>query len=193
MSDIQQNKSYILRSLLSLLLLFFVASPATSVTPSKPTGPEFFVRVVPQKKEVVKGDSTIVSIIVYSSADLQSVTCKSEKELKIKGCRVRKVSNDNGRRVVQTRLDGKVYYALVWARYMVASDEIGEYNIPELSFEGVVRVYSRTGDDFFGFFGRTTYKDHKMKATSLKTKLPFVQKQQKTTDELLHSHQGGVL
>lgn len=193
MFDIQQDKHTVFGFLLSLFLLVFMVSPAMSATRAKPTEPEFFVRIVPQKAEVVKGDSTVVSIIVYSSGDLQSVTCKSEKELKIKGCRVRKVSNDNQRRVVQTRLDGKVYYALVWARYMVASDEIGEYNIPEMSFEGVVRVYRRTGDDFYGFFGRTTYKDHKMKATSLKTKLQFVQKQQKTTDELLHSHKGAFL
>lgn len=185
-----QSKS----SCYKLLLLLICAFMAVSVfaEKAKKEEPAFFVRIVPQQSEVIHGDSTIVSVVVYSSADLQSVTCTTKGELKIKGCSVRKISNDNARRVVQSRYEGRVYYTLVWSQYVVGSDEIGEYNVPVQEFTGEVRVYQRSNDPFYGFFGSYNYKDYKVKAASPKTKLTFIEKPQKTTEQLMNSTGIGV-
>lgn len=186
-----KGKVNVLRSLLFLLCSLLVFSAFAEDV--KKDEPAFFVRIIPQQEEVVHGDSTLVSVVVYSSADLQSVTCTTEKELKIKGCSVRKVSNDNARRVVQSRYDGRVYYTLVWAQYVVGSEHIGEYSVPEQAFNGVVRVYQRSNDPYFGFFGSRSYKDYKVKAESPRTKLKFIEKPQRTTEQLLRSNGIGVL
>ncbi len=182
------RRTSLLAPLIALTLLF------TSAAKPKPGEPEFFVRTVPQKTEVMHGDSTLVSIVVYTTGELQTLTAKDKDELAIKGCRVRKVSNDAQRHVTRARYEGRIYNALVWARYVVSCDELGTFTVPARTFQATVRVYQRAANPYDSFFGRRRYTDHKLKAESPKEKLSFIPKPRKTTEQLLHAKgSGGVL
>lgn len=183
----RRRSPLLLPALVAILLLLSSAKP-------KPDAPEFFVRAVPQKAEVTHGDSTLLSIVIYTTGDLQTLTATDKGELTIKGCRVRKVSNDAQRRVTRARYEGRIYNALVWARYVVSCDELGTFTVPARAFQATVRTYQRSANPYDSFFGRRRYTDHKLKATSPKEKLSFIPKPQKTTEQLLHAKgSGGVL
>ena len=154
--------------------------------------PTFFARVVAEKPNVIVGDSTLVSILLYSDAEFQSVSCKT-KTLRLRGADVHRRSVDRMRGTGRTVYGGRVWNTMLWAQYMVSTDKLGDIKIPEMKFTATLRLYDRPVDPFDDFFGRRrTYRDVEVKAVSEEAKITFVEKPRKTTRELLQGH-GHVL
>lgn len=150
----------------------------------------FFAQYECSKPSVTVGDSVIVNLVLYSSHPFQDVRCTS-KSCKIKGGHSRRVSARGQRQQQQVRHEDGVYYAVVWDRFVVGSEAIGNINLPAQKFEGKFIVFDSDYEyeplDPFGFFSRPTRKSHQAGATckSKKFKLPVIARPKRSTQEVL--------
>lgn len=152
---------------------------------------DFFARYECQKENIIKGDSTIVNVVLYCNQAFEQAQCTT-KHPKAKGGSF-KLLPQRGLQQQRVRLEKGVYYAIVVQRYMVASDEIGSIRLPELDFEGTFVIYDSEEryDPFdpFGFFGRPQRKSHTAKGRC-KTEsfsLPVIAKPKRSTQEVISS------
>jgi len=171
------------RLLLLALALLLLAAPAAA----QKSAPTLFVRTIVKKTPFIKGDSTLVSFVLYSDAEFQKVVCKTKK-LKIKRGSLRKLDVNRARSGGRARYQNRIYNTLIWSQYMVASDDVGKIVVPPLEFECVLRVYQQSNDPFDRFFNRRrSYKDVEMKTKSEETTIEVIEKPRKNTNELLKS------
>lgn len=174
---------------LTLLLLTILTLSSTAKAKDDIT---FFAQYECSKENVTVGDSTVVSLVLYSSHPFQDVNCTT-KTSKIKGGHSRRVPSRGQRQQQQVRHEDGIYYALVWERYIVGSDEVETIAFPEVSFKGTFIVYDSEYEyeplDPFGFFSRPTRKSHQAEASckSKKFKLPVVPRPKRSTQEVLSS------
>ncbi len=167
---------------ISLLLLL----PFLSVLAKDEPEVDFFVRVVAQPSEVVKGDSTLVSYVLYANAPFSKAEIQS-KEIKVKNARVRKLSRRRGGATSQVREKGRVYYTVVGAQYVVAPEDVGTLTVPSCKFKAAFRFRESTGDpfeEFFGYGGRVFEVEREAKSEPLKIKVK--EKPRRTTLEMMN-------
>lgn len=135
--------------LLSALLM--TCTPLAART----TGDLLARTMVANEGRVVMGDSTLVSVYLYSDRPIHSYRL-DDRRLKVKGGRLRCIYRGDSRRQSLTRLNGKPYYALVCAQYVFTPSKKGRTTLPawavkaELIEETVTT--QRRIDPFFGPF-----------------------------------------
>lgn len=173
-----------------LILMFSLLSVASSAKTKDDI--TFFAQYECSKPSVTAGDSIVVNIVLYSSHPFQDVKCTS-KSFRIKGGHSRRITTRGQRQQQQVRHEGAIYYAVVWDRYVVSGDAVGNISFPELKFEGKFIVYDSEYEyeplDPFGFFSRPTRKSHEASASckSGKFRLPVTSRPKRSTQEVLSS------
>lgn len=144
---------------------------------------EFFVRAIPDRHTVVAGDSCLVSYVLYSSAPIAEAA--SDDEVKVRHASLRRIAlrrESTAGRVVE---NGRRYYTLVWAQYVVAPQRMGTVTLPACRFRAVLNVPEAPRDPFEAFFGTTRSRAVKAEAASAKLDIKVVEKPRRTTQELL--------
>ena len=144
--------------------------------------PIFFARTVIESPTLIKGDSMLVSIILYSDADLQQT-------LKLKNATVRRLNFNRDETLGLRNYKGQTFNSLVWAEYIISANEITTIVLPAFKFEGIARTYipSQQASPFLGWWTPKEIKDVHIKTVTEKVKIPVIHKPQKTTKELLQS------
>ncbi len=165
---------------LILLPLFLLSS---ALWGRDKTDVDFFVRVVARPSEVIVGDSTLVSYVLYATAPFSDISEKSDK-FKVRGANVRRIRYRSGTsRVVE---NGKVYYSMVGAQYVVAPDAVGKISIPSCAFEAVFRFRRSSGhplEEFFGYGGKVIEVKQTAKSDALE--ITVKEKPRRTTREMM--------
>ena len=75
--------------------------------------PIFFARTVIESPTLIKGDSMLVSIILYSDADLQQIRCNTQT-LKLKNVTVRRLNFNRDETLGLRNYKGQTFNSLVW-------------------------------------------------------------------------------
>lgn len=176
--------NYIRYLLLALSLL------SLSAFADKKPAEVFVAETVLEKSEIHKGDSLLVSVVLYASQPFDQVG--NAPELKIKNATVRplrfRVENTQRR----VRRDGRVLYSIVCAQYVVCPSETGTYVVPPLKIEGAYRVYQQAQTPFDDFFGvPRKYVTVKAKAATEKVSFETTPKPLRTTRDAIR--QGGAV
>ena len=173
------------------VLLLLLACP--SVIQAKSDGDIFAKVVAPDSGRLYKGDSTVVSIYVYSRSPISSIDIE-DKRLHIAGCEVRKLYARKRQSV--TRINGQTYYTVLGALYSVASDKKGKIHFPQLSLTANLLVEQedereRRADPLFGpfddFFRQPSYKKVRRSIRTPLYKMEVVDAPRKTMRELQRS------
>lgn len=185
-----------MKHLLSILIALTAFFPHLGATPSPRTETQmaekaevtFFVRAIPDRREIIIGDSLLVSYVLYSSAPFSRV--ESNDPVKVKDARVRPLRIDRDATAGRTMENGRTYYTLVWAQYVVTPEQEGEITLPACDFSATLLLYPAPRDPFEAFFG-TTGKPREVKAKAKNDKLRLIVKPKpKRTNEELR-RQGG--
>lgn len=184
-----QTKSLSIMRFLILMLIWCFSLTSFAKSKEKIT---FFAQYECSKPNVTAGDSIVVSVVLYCSHPFHDVHCTT-KSVKIKGGHSRLITTRGQRQQQQVRHEGSTYYAVVWERYVVGSESVGNISFASLKFEGKFIVYDSEYEyeplDPFGFFSRPTRKSHQVDATckSDKFKLPVVSRPKRSTQEIISS------
>lgn len=109
--------------------------------------PILFARVIVDKPILVKGDSTLVSVVLYSDGAFSQAKCSSG-ELRPKGCTARRIGNSQHRLTGQAVWQGRRYNTLVWAQYIVASSKPTRVKIPPMKFTATLHYRLRSTNPF---------------------------------------------
>lgn len=176
-------------NLIRYLLLAFSLLSLPAFADKKPAE-VFMAETVLEKSEIHKGDSLLVSVVIYASQPFDQID--TAPELKIKNATVRplrfRVENTQRR----VRRDGRVLYSIVCAQYVVCPSETGTYVVPPLKVEGAYRVYQQAQTPFDDFFGvPRKYDAVKAKAVTEKVSFQTIPKPQRTTRDAIR--QGGAV
>ena len=171
-------------------LLLALSLLSLSAFADKKPAEVFMAETVLGKSEIHKGDSLLVSVVLYASQPFDQVG--SAPELKIKNATVRplrfRVENTQRR----VRRDGRVLYSIVCAQYVVCPSETGTYVVPPLKIEGAYRVYQQAQTPFDDFFGvPRKYDVVKAKAATEKVSFETTPKPLRTTRDAIR--QGGAV
>lgn len=146
---------------------------------------EFFVRVTAKPQDVIIGDSTVISYVLYATAPFSDAELKDKVKVKNASVRQLPLGRQSGSaRVVE---DGKVYYTIIGARFMVTPDELGTITLPSCDFEATFRFRKSSGNPFEQFFGYSgpTY-EVKRQAKNETQKVTVKEKPKRKTSEMLN-------
>lgn len=172
-----------------LLVLMLGLLPLAGVSATAGDEPEFFVRVHPDRQSVTMGDSCLVSYVLYSS--LPFVSVESDTKVKVKHARVRPVGIDRQATASRVVENGRVYYTLVWAQYVVVPGRTGEIVLPACKFKACLWAESRPRSLLEQFWGiRPEGKVVEAKAANKKIKLEVKEKPRRTTKEMMRRGSG---
>ena len=167
--------------LLSLCLP--LQAEGTGASAKDEEGIEFFVRAVPDRAEVIYGDSCLVSYVLYASAPFVKVECKDE--VKVKNARVRRLDIRREATSGYVVENGRRYHTLVWAQYVVAPERMGELILPACKFKAVLGVPEPVRDPFEAFLGRRRVREVEKSAANDKIHIKVKEKPRHTSKELL--------
>ena len=145
---------------------------------------ETFGRIEARAEQIFRGDSLVVSYVLYSTAPFSGIA-QDAKLKKVKNANFRHLPT--GGRLSQNRVreDGKIYYRLV------VPTGNADVVMPELTYEAIVSFRQSTGsllEDFFGG-GGVIEQIEKIKTPSLK--LPVVEKPRRSTREMMEDRSSG--
>lgn len=173
-----------------LVLLLLTSLSALADKPKQEV--ETFGRIEARAEQIYRGDSLVVSYVLYSSAPFSDIAPKAELK-KVKNATFRPLSV--GGRLSQNRVreNGKIYYRMVVASYSVAPTGSGNVVMPELTYEALFRFRKSTGsllEEFFGHGGEVIEQTEKIKIPSLK--LSVVEKPRRSTREMMEDRSGGA-
>ena len=140
--------------------------------------------------EVYLGDSVIVTITLYSTANFERVDNQAgQKEPVLKKATVHRYRP--GRRLSQdiAAYQGKRYYAVAAAQYAVTPLQLGEITFPAQKYDVVLSVQLRSRDPFGSFFpfGPVETRQFKKTCASEPLKIKIVKRPRKTIQELQQS------
>ncbi len=170
-----------------LLALSLLSLPAFA---DKKPAELFVAETVLEKSEIHKGDSLLVSVVLYASQQFDQIG--TAPELKIKNATVRPLRFPVENTQRRVRRDGRVLYSIVCAQYVVCPSETGTYVVPPLKVEGAYRVYQQAQTPFDDFFGvPRKYDSVKAKAVTEKVSFQTIPKPQRTTRDAIR--QGGAV
>lgn len=174
---------------LKYLLLAFSLLSLPAIADKKPAE-VFMAETVLEKSEIHKGDSLLVSVVIYASQPFDQIG--TAPELKIKNATVRPLRFPVENTQRRVRRDGRVLYSIVCAQYVVCPSETGTYVVPPLKVEGAYRVYQQAQTPFDDFFGvPRKYDSVKAKAVTEKVSFQTIPKPQRTTRDAIR--QGGAV
>ncbi len=189
------NKLY--NILLSLILFFATISTSfAAVTDKKDAAAKDNIRIFasyePTHDEIIVNDSMLVNVVVYSSVPFRHIEMLS-KNIKAKGGRMRLLPNHELQQQ-RVRMEDGVYYAVVFQRYIVGSDNTGTISLPDLQIESEVIVYDTEelqpfSFDPFGFFRQTPRKGRsiKQKCKVENLRINVTEKPKRSTQEAMRS------
>lgn len=169
--------------ILCVLTLFLYLFPSVAVGKDK-TG--FFAKVKCDRQMVNRGDSCLVSVILYGTSPFFYMD--EAPQLTLRNAKVRKL---NVRRELTARKiveGGKVYYIQVGAQYVITPLKTEILEIPSIKFKGKFRIYDRLPGPFDSFYGvRSSFREREAKAASTKIKIPVREKPLRSTQEAFRS------
>ena len=176
-------------NLIRYLLLAFSLLSLPAIADKKPAE-VFMAETVLEKSEIHKGDSLLVSVVIYASQPFDQIG--TAPELKIKNATVRPLRFPVENTQRRVRRDGRVLYSIVCAQYVVCPSETGTYVVPPLKVEGAYRVYQQAQTPFDDSFGvPRKYDSVKAKAVTEKVSFQTTPKPQRTTRDAIR--QGGAV
>lgn len=168
---------------LSLLLLFLLCLlPATA---TDKVDVECFAELQAQNTEVVVGDSTLVTVVLYSSAPVNAVETK--KEVSVKKAHLRSLRfNPNATTRIVVK-DGRRYYSMVVAQYVLATEQLGKIRLTGGEYEATFLFRKSTGnpfEEFFGYGGETISVKKQVKTAPIDVTVK--EKPKRTMEEMKH-------
>ena len=151
---------------------------------------DFFARVLPDRTEIIRGDSCLISYVLYASVPFSKIESKSE--VNIRGAKLRRRNIQREATAGRTIEQGKMYYTLVWAQYVVIPEESNKIVLPACKFSATFFVSKKSQDPFDEFFSnREKPEEIKSEATNAKLIINIREKPQRTQRELMNS--GGTV
>ena len=149
--------------------------------------PTFFARIIVEKPTIVKGDSTLVSVVLYSDGNFVDARCKSGN-IKLKKCQTRYLSNNKRHRTGQAIWHNKRYNTLLWAQYVVKSEKTGKIKFPAQKFTATIRYYQRSVNPFAELWGqRSAFKDFIVKCKTEDAFISITEKPKRNTKTIIDS------
>ncbi len=167
-------------------MTFFLLFPLVAAQAKDEPEVDFFVRVIAQPEEVIKGDSTLVSYVLYATAPFSTAELLDD-DIKVKNARsVRRLIRHRGGGMSKVREEGRVYYTIVGAQYVVATKDVGTLTIPACKFKALFRFRESSGNPLEEFFGRGgRIIEVERKAENEKLKIKVKEKPRRTTLEMM--------
>lgn len=151
------------------------------------------------EESVIVGDSAVVGLYVYSPYRIESIKVDDGK-LKMSGGRLRRLNTQNRPSQQVTYINGKPYYRVLAAQYVVKAEKKGRSEFPQLKFEATLLQQQTSNwrqSPFYGpfddFFQTPAYTRLKEKGRSDSKKLEFIDKPARTTEELIKSEGKNVM
>lgn len=185
-----KNMRKLLFPLLLLVGVLDVSVARALPADDKDKASDFFVRAVPDRSEVIAGDSLLVSYVVYAAAPIASL--ESNDEPKVRNGRLRRLPVRREATSSRVMENGRVYYTLVWSQYVVAPKGVGEVTLSPCEFKGTLHVYPAPRDPFEAFFGTNEPpRKVKVKAHSEKLQISVKPKPKRSNSDL--SRGGGFV
>lgn len=172
--------------LLLLALTLLPTMQAAAATERGEGDDRIWVEVIVDKgKEMVIGDSAVVTFVVHSALPIAKIESKPIKN--VKNATFRKVHFDRDATAGSYIFRGHVINTLVWAQIVVKPGKTGKVTIPECTYNA--ELYSVRRKDWFGndIYGKKV----KTKAKSAKTTIEVKEKPTRTTEEM--DDCGGVM
>ena len=168
---------------ISLLVLLFPASLLAQQQGGREN--DCFVRVLCDKKQLVEGDSCLLTVVAYAPQPF--LVKGSPSRIQVKNGRLRKLPI--GRQQLQQVVENRyLYYALVCEQYVLHPQKTGRVIVPERNFNLEVHLQERSRDPFDVFFGRPgKVRKVAVKVLSDKFQLEVVEKPKRTMLEMKRS------
>lgn len=174
-----------MKQTLSLFLLFMLCLLPAAAKDKDEVSVECFAEVQAQSADIVIGDSTLLTVVLYSSAPVNTVETKKEPSVKRAHLRALRFNpNATVRRVVR---DGRRYYSMVVAQYVLATERLGKLKVSACEYEATFLFRKSTGnpfEEFFGYGGETISVKKKVKAEAIE--LTVKEKPKRTMEEMKH-------
>ena len=149
---------------------------------------DFFAEVITDRQQLYVSDSCVVSVVVYARQPILSLEQSPRTTRFAAAIQARALPTD--RQMVRTHRKNQAYYAIVWQRFMVSRNKVGEIVFPQLKFKGEVGIYQWEDreDDFF-FIAPQPRLTRKIKKNCRLApfKLPVTERPKRTTKELIRS------
>ena len=147
----------------------------------------FFVEVMSDKEKVVKGDSCLISFVLYASHPFEVTGVPAKMKVRNASARLLRIGRQPLQRVVK---NDQVYFASVGQQYVVRTDDTGKLTVPESAFAVELSIQEHLVDPFDAFFGQMPpVKKVKLKAKSKKFEVEVVDKPKRT---MIQMKQGGL-
>lgn len=143
-----------------ILLVGFLFSLFMVCRANKQDEVTFFARIIPEQNALFVGDSCLVNIVLYSSHPFSEVKSSPER-LRVKNGHVRLLPHLKLRAQERVIVDNKIFYAMVWQRFVVSSDKKGEIRFASMKFIGEFmadEASTRLLEQFFGGLPHTPQK-----------------------------------
>lgn len=169
------------------LLLFFL--PVLDLS-AEDLG-DFFVRILPDRETIYTGDSMKVSVVLYSAYPIAKAEATSD--FKVKGkCGVRRLTIYRDATIGRVRENGRVYYTMVWAQYVLSPTQSDTYTIPAQKFKATLQQVVRMPDFFDQMMGaQPEYKEIKVTGASKTFTFKTTEKPLRSTQDVIKS--GGTI
>lgn len=153
---------------------------------------KFFAKAVLEEKGKVFVDfPAMVSVYVYSDHPFGEVKI-DDKPIKMNGCEVRRIPIGNRLRQGIAKVDGKPYYTVLAAQYMVTAQTPGRATFPQLDVNAVLLEEEQPeepeDDSFFNFFDsffrQPSYKKIKKAVRNDLLKMEVLKAPKKSAEQL---------
>lgn len=182
--DIIQNTMKRIYSILILLSCVFSLS-------AKGGEPGFFARIIPDRQQVIAGDSMLVSVVLYAQYPIAEAECTNTLKITSKGkatCKSRRLPINRDATASRTRENGRIYYTLVMDQYVVAPSAATSFSIQPLKFKAKLQEVVSMPDFFDQMMGaRPEYRTHQVSATSDTFTFEASPKPTRSTQEMIRS------
>lgn len=122
---------------------------------SEISGNELFMTATLNKTKAFEQEAVVLTYKVFSTVNLTSLNGKMPD---LKGFHIQEVELPRNKEWQLEHYNGRNYRALTWSQYLLFPQQVGEIEIPSVSFEGIVQQYVRSAsaDPFDMFFNGGT-------------------------------------
>lgn len=182
------------RTILFGLCLLFVWAEAFSVSKDdkKQEATLFCIASLSNgDKPIFDGDSVLVSLTLYSTAQFVKVSSRDKDLPKVKNATVAKVSRNRQLTQSIAVYEEKQYYAVVAEQYWVKVEKVDNFEFPVRKFDVELKIKERTREhssfeEFFGFDSpfNVRYRKVEEKCESDELKFKSVKRPPKTIKDL---------
>lgn len=178
-----------------LLALIFVLVPALASAAQGKDDAQLSVRLIADPgAKVYTGDSLLVSVVLYASAPIAQATCDDDLTIKGGPCRTRQLRIDRQATASQVSENGRIYYTLVWAQYVISPREASRLTIQPFKVKATLQQVTYMPDLIDQMMGaRPRYREIKVAASSRPLTIEATEKPLRSTEEMLHDSRGTML